>query len=179
MNREINEAAQNCPNAQIAYNNYHNKISSVIRGFTQGKALLIDIHGQVKIDFGIYSSLLYLYYLNKINLFCSKHLLFNTCRLTNRTAPNSGTASTRRPLIPSWQALRTLSLPDLWVSAPSMHSVQDWPLQDLPTITTFWWARRAWAPSWKIRDSRLCRDQQGQYQVSKIENANKFLYKTF
>ncbi len=67
MNREINEAAQNCPNAQIAYNNYHNQISSVIRGFTQGKALLIDIHGQVKNRLTFLP--LNLYYPNKMVIF--------------------------------------------------------------------------------------------------------------
>ena len=47
VNREIEEAAQNCANAKLAYNNYHTKISSVYAKFSQGKALLIDIHGQV------------------------------------------------------------------------------------------------------------------------------------
>ena len=47
VNREINEAAQTCSNAEQAYNLYHNKIQSIINGFTQGKGLLFDIHGQV------------------------------------------------------------------------------------------------------------------------------------
>ena len=47
VNREILEAAQGCANAETAYNNYHNKIKSIYSTFTQGKALLIDIHGQV------------------------------------------------------------------------------------------------------------------------------------
>jgi len=46
VNREIEDAAQNCPNAMTAYNNYHGKIKSIYSTFTQGKALLIDIHGQ-------------------------------------------------------------------------------------------------------------------------------------
>jgi hypothetical protein len=47
VNREIKEAAQACPNAETAFNNYHNKIRSIYSSFTQGKALLLDIHGQV------------------------------------------------------------------------------------------------------------------------------------
>ena len=49
VNREINEAAQNCPNAMAAFNSYHGQISSVISTFNQGKALLFDIHGQVRL----------------------------------------------------------------------------------------------------------------------------------
>jgi len=47
VNREKNEAAQSCPNAEKAYDIYHNKIQSLIDGFTQRKGLLFDIHGQV------------------------------------------------------------------------------------------------------------------------------------
>ncbi len=47
VNREKNEAAQSCSNAEQAYDIYHNTIKSVINGFTQGKGVLFDIHGQV------------------------------------------------------------------------------------------------------------------------------------
>ncbi len=47
VNREINEAAQTCSNAEQAYTLYHNQIRSIINGFTQGKGILFDIHGQV------------------------------------------------------------------------------------------------------------------------------------
>ncbi len=47
VNREKGEAAQSCPNAEIAYEIYHNKIQSLIDGFAQGKGLLFDMHGQV------------------------------------------------------------------------------------------------------------------------------------
>ena len=40
-NREINKAAQECPNDKAAYNNYHNKIRSIISGFFQGKRIAI------------------------------------------------------------------------------------------------------------------------------------------
>jgi hypothetical protein len=48
VNRGINEAAQNCPNAETAFSKYHGTIRSIIAGFTQGKGLLLDIHGQVR-----------------------------------------------------------------------------------------------------------------------------------
>ena len=50
VNREIKEAAQACANAETAWSNYHGRIQSIYSTFTQGKALLIDIHGQVSLQ---------------------------------------------------------------------------------------------------------------------------------
>ena len=47
VNRDIAEAAQGCANAEKAWSNYHGRIKAIYSTFTQGKALLIDIHGQV------------------------------------------------------------------------------------------------------------------------------------
>jgi hypothetical protein len=48
VNRDKEEAAQRCPDAEVAWEKYNNIIEGVIDAFEGEKGLLLDFHGQVK-----------------------------------------------------------------------------------------------------------------------------------
>ena len=47
VNRDRNEATQCCTNAEVVYDNYHNKIEDIIASGIPEKTFLVDFHGQV------------------------------------------------------------------------------------------------------------------------------------
>ena len=47
MNRDKEEAAQNCADAEAAWEKYHNTVEGIIDAFEGQRGLLLDFHGQV------------------------------------------------------------------------------------------------------------------------------------
>ena len=54
VNRDKEEAAQGCPDAEAAWETYHNTIEAIIKTFEGQKGLLLDFHGQVKSFFQLH-----------------------------------------------------------------------------------------------------------------------------